>query len=329
LNLTNDAIFENEPVGTVVGVFEGFDPDGDRLSFTLTKAVPEFNLSKDGNLTLARVLDFEVDSQSYSLSIKVSDGSALALSKNFTINLLNVVEDLDGDGEEDHFDLDDDGDGFEDDFEISNGFDPRNSSDKLHKPIVTTLEAEQKNGTIFELRAKLLADGGLKPSSYGFVIGDSLADINQVVNVTSPISDLDEFTLDTSELIFGQTYFYKAFAENAAGLTFGNIKKFTVSSNLWWEDAEVYQGNWRVNWLGAFLPNDNGWIYHLDHGWAYVESDKVDGLWMWLEELGWVWTNPGASPFLWSAKSSDWLYPIKANGKVRYFDYSNSSLSSE
>ena len=329
LNLTNDSIFENEPVGTVVGFFEGLDPDGDRLSFTLTKAVPEFNLTKDGNLTLARVLDFEVDSQSYTLSIKVSDGTALALSKNFTINLLNVVEDLDGDGEEDHFDLDDDGDGFEDEFELSNGFDPRDSTSKVYKPLIETLDAVHENGTNYVLRAKIHADGGLQPTSYGFVQGTSLADMSEVIYVSTPISDQNEFGLDTSALISGKSYFFKAFAENAAGLTFGNVKKFTVSDNVWWASAEVYDGGWRSNWLGVFLPNANGWIFHLDYGWAYVESDKVDGLWLWLNERGWVWTNPESSSFLWSANTSDWLYPIKANGKVKYFDYSNSTLLEE
>jgi len=240
-----------------------------------------------------------------------------------------VVEDLDGDGEEDHFDLDDDGDGFEDEFELSNGFDPRDSTSKVYKPLIETLDAVHENGTNYVLRAKIHADGGLQPTSYGFVQGTSLADMSEVIYVSTPISDQNEFGLDTSALISGKSYFFKAFAENAAGLTFGNVKKFTVSDNVWWASAEVYDGGWRSNWLGVFLPNANGWIFHLDYGWAYVESDKVDGLWLWLNERGWVWTNPESSSFLWSANTSDWLYPIKANGKVKYFDYSNSTLLEE
>ena len=134
------------------------------MSFTLSKALPEFNLSKEGKLTLARSLDFEVDAKSYSLSVKALDVAGLAFSKTFTITLLNVVEDLDGDGVEDHFDLDDDGDGFDDEFEIANGFNPRNSSDKVYKPIVDTLDAVQKNGSRYEFSARIVADGGLQPT---------------------------------------------------------------------------------------------------------------------------------------------------------------------
>ena len=47
---------------------------------------------------------------------------------NFTIVLTNEVEDLDGDGVEDHFDLDDDGDGFTDEEEIAYPSDPRDSN---------------------------------------------------------------------------------------------------------------------------------------------------------------------------------------------------------
>jgi hypothetical protein len=188
------------------------------------------------------------------------------------------------------------------------------------------LDAVQKNGTNYVLRAKIHADGGQQPTSYGFVQGTSLADMSEVIYVSTPISDQNEFALETPELISDQTYYFKAFAENTAGKTFGSVKKFTVSITTWWSDAEVYEGGWRSNWLGLFLPNVNGWIYHLDYGWAYAENDNVNGLWLWLNELGWVWTNPESSSFLWSANTSDWLYPIKANGKVKYFDYSNSAL---
>ena len=239
------------------------------------------------------------------------------------------MEDLDGDGVEDHFDLDDDGDGFDDEFAIANGFNPRNSSDKVYKPIVDTLDAVQKIGSRYEFRAKIVADGGLEPTSYGFIKGTSLADMSEVMYVSTPVSDQQEFSLDISELVKGETYYFKAFAEYAAGLSFGNVNKFTASDHNWWADAEVYQGGWRINWLGAFLPNENGWVYHLDLGWAYVQSDDLDGLWMWMDRTGWVWTNPESSPFLWSSETSDWLYPIKANGVIRFFDYSTSSLSAQ
>ena len=40
------------------------------------------------------------------------------------VPVLNVIEDMDGDGVENHWDLDDDGDGFSDEVEIAYGSDP-------------------------------------------------------------------------------------------------------------------------------------------------------------------------------------------------------------
>ena len=58
-----------------------------------------------------------MDDHIYFLSRRVNpDG--LEYTQVFEINLLNVVEDLDGEGKEDHYDLDDDGDGFSDEDEI-------------------------------------------------------------------------------------------------------------------------------------------------------------------------------------------------------------------
>ena len=47
---------------------------------------------------------------------------------NFTVSLLNVVEDLDGDGVEDFYDSDDDGDGYSDAEEVAYGSDPRDAA---------------------------------------------------------------------------------------------------------------------------------------------------------------------------------------------------------
>ena len=50
------------------------------------------------------------------------------IKQNFTVQILNVVEDLDGDGVEDAYDTDDDGDGYSDAEEIAYGSDPRDAN---------------------------------------------------------------------------------------------------------------------------------------------------------------------------------------------------------
>ena len=56
------------------------------------------------------------------------DGNGGYNEKRLTIRIINVVEDLDGDGVEDHYDPDDDGDGFSDLEELNYPSDPRDAN---------------------------------------------------------------------------------------------------------------------------------------------------------------------------------------------------------
>ena len=48
--------------------------------------------------------------------------------RKLSIQIINVIEDFDGDGTEDHFDTDDDNDGFSDAVEIAYGSDPMDTT---------------------------------------------------------------------------------------------------------------------------------------------------------------------------------------------------------
>ena len=50
------------------------------------------------------------------------------ISRDFSISLRNIIEDFDGDGVEDFYDLDDDNDGFPDGYEIQYGSNPTDAN---------------------------------------------------------------------------------------------------------------------------------------------------------------------------------------------------------
>ena len=127
LELNGSTILENQPAGTIIGRLSGTDPDANAtLSFSLVDGNAS-GLSLDANGTLRALvsLDFETNANSHGISVRVTDEHNASLDGNFTITLLNEVEDLDGDGIEDHYDSDSDGDGFSDATEIDYGSDPR------------------------------------------------------------------------------------------------------------------------------------------------------------------------------------------------------------
>ena len=102
-----------------------------------------------------------------------------------------------------------------------------------------------------------------------------------------------------------------------------------VSENpptYWWSSATTIGNGFYQNWLGQFMPFSSGWIYHLDFGWVYVVKSDIQGLWLWIENEGWVWTSENVWFFLWSNKTEDWLYFKTLNNEKYFFDYFTSKF---
>lgn len=131
LDLNGSTILENQPAGTVVGELIGTDPD---QNASLLFSLHDENGSSDnhlfriqGNRYLKSKVSFDRElKDSLSIVVCLRDEFNATLENSFTINVLNEIEDLDGDGLEDHLDGDDDGDGFADIEEIAYGSDPHN-----------------------------------------------------------------------------------------------------------------------------------------------------------------------------------------------------------
>jgi hypothetical protein len=99
LDLSSAVIAENEPAGTVVGLFSGSDPDtGDSLSFALTSgsgSADNSTFTINGNsLQTTMPFDFETKNR-YAFHAAVSDG-ALTFSQAFTVTVTDVNDTDDG-----------------------------------------------------------------------------------------------------------------------------------------------------------------------------------------------------------------------------------------
>ncbi len=112
------------------------DQDGDGLSFVKTAGDDKstFNLNTaTGVLRFKTAPDFEnpLDSDAnntYQIWFRVVDGNGGFDEKRLTVRVTDIVEDLDGDGLEDHLDRDQDGDGFTDFSELISGSNSRSVS---------------------------------------------------------------------------------------------------------------------------------------------------------------------------------------------------------
>ena len=50
------------------------------------------------------------------------------------------------------------------------------------------------------------------------------------------------------------------------------------------------------------------WIRHSEMGWLYPIESPKSGVWLWKENLGWLWTDEEFYPFLYQNTSASWLY---------------------
>ena len=139
LQLSDNRILENQPTGISIGTLSALDEDAnDTHSFTFVDGNGSqhnnlFSIDANGTLRTNATFDYETNSTALHIRVKATDEHNASLAKAFSINITNVVEDLDGDGIEDHADPDDDGDGFSDAVEIAYGSDPRDANSLVNQ----------------------------------------------------------------------------------------------------------------------------------------------------------------------------------------------------
>lgn len=61
---------------------------------------------------------------------------------------------------------------------------------------------------------------------------------------------------------------------------------------------------------------DMFWIYHLDHGWQYLDGPGGDLMWVYDLQLEWYFTNPAIYPFLWRARDTNWYYFVADQSEI-------------
>jgi hypothetical protein len=86
----------------------------------------------------------------------------------------------------------------------------------------------------------------------------------------------------------------------------------TYPDPLGWDAgyADIGGGWRRLGWFGDYVPmGSDGWIWHNKHGFFYVPANAVpESIWMFAQDMGWLWTGDGTYPFLYRASDGAWLW---------------------
>jgi hypothetical protein len=195
-------------------------------------------------------------------------------------------------------------------------------------PGVDTAPATEVTGTSSVLNGSI-ADAGDSQgvTERGFVLGRSPDP--ETSGGSTLASGSGSFTASTTNLTPGRVYYYKAYARNAEGISYGSQERFRTPqdrSSALWSDATVSGANWRSSdWFGSFYLTDTPWLYHGELGWLYASGTSSSSVWLWTESLGWVWTGKETFPYLYRDADAGWYHwNGTVNGRSLFYRYSDS-----
>ena len=297
LDLNGSNILKNQPAGITVGQFNATDPDANStLTFSLVDgngSDHNQNFSVDTNGTLRTNTVFDFESNVTTFLVR----ARVTDEFNATLEKNFTIFILDA-----------------------------------LAPFVRTLDFVESSDQKISLFGEV--ETGLPLITYGFQIGQSSLLSNHTTWYGDILTD-SNFTSEVplSGLQPDTEYFFRAFARNAEGISYGTVQSFltppsSTSISPWWESVPEMNGGWRnSSWFGSFIAYPQGWIYHADLGWIYSDSDSSTSLWLWSSDNGWQWTGSGIYPHLFQNSSANWLYFIKnKDGKPYYYDYATESV---
>ena len=205
---------------------------------------------------------------------------------------------------------------------------PVDFNSTLFRPLLQTLDREELGADSIRLWGMILADGESPVTEVAFEVADNLVFRNSTLHPASMLEGSPNFYAFII-LEPGKRYYYRAVATNGMGATYGLTKRFTTpaSEANWWTNEPEIPGGWRhSSWLGAFQPYETGWIYHAKLGWAYAQSDGSGGLWLWMRDHRWTWTQQGVFPYLWKHQSASWHYLLGTqNGQSVFYEWKQSA----
>lgn len=94
-----------------------------------------------------------------------------------------------------------------------------------------------------------------------------------------------------------------------------------------WNDTntESLDAGWsRSSWFGDIYGKAQGWVYHLNHGWLYLQGTDESGFWVHDETLGWLYTGKDIYPFFYRDSTATWLYDQSSSSERKFWDYATS-----
>ena len=198
---------------------------------------------------------------------------------------------------------------------------------------IVALDSFQRRTDGLRLMGRILDMGGEANSTeYGFIIAarpdpDLTDPTAQIIPVSGQFGAF-EHMLPVDANYHNQ--YFRAYAMNGEGVSYGASYRIVAPDSilaLGWTGANRITGApgwWTSPWFGEFYRvGDSGWMLHAELGWIFAAGQNTNaGIWIWLEKMGWMWTNSSIYPFLYQNDQNNWLFfHGQGRGSLIFYDY--------
>jgi hypothetical protein len=226
--------------------------------------------------------------------LKVRDEHNASFEKIFQISVLNVVEDLDADGIEDHYEPDD-----------------ANGTGNYAYALV------DGNGSSGNASFTLDENGTLRTSKVLYHESNA----SQAIRIR--VTDEHNATMEKSFVIVIIDLPEAGQAQSTP--TAPNLPNWLSGAQLVGAQAP---GWYTSDWFGSFHRTTSPWLYHADLGWIYAVDDGTgNNGWLWSEGQGWLWTGQGLYRYLYRHGDQTWIYFLtRKNGQPRFYNHSTHNV---
>lgn len=164
---------------------------------------------------------------------------------------------------------------------------------------------------------------GYDPGPRLAYLGWSTDDGKTWTNISDILGDFR--TANSSTVFLFETPDGKIFAGVASAermtLSLIEIELASVFGDDYFPTAEyVGKGYWDTEGLGFVYAAHHPWVWIDQQGvWCYLSGASDENLWLWDQDLGWLWTSRAITPYYYRASTGGYLYHQPYSRGPRWF----------
>lgn len=139
---------------------------------------------------------------------------------------------------------------------------------------------------------------------------------NGGLSVELNLTDADHATITVTGSGFVDTWTWTAAADATTAASYSmtstdnqSLASIEDQAYDYMEGLSYRVGGWmHTDWFGWAHTDAFPWVYSTRHGWVYCGGTGGNSTYFWIPEMGWMYTNSSAYPWMYSYTDSRWMY---------------------